>query len=69
VDEAARQLILWLERRQAERDRGFKAFLDEFRHDSIRRHEEVMAELAVHREAMFRIFDRLDGNEGGTAPA
>ena len=67
MDEEARQLILMLDRRQAERDRRFREWLDEFVADSIRRHEEAMAELKVHREALFRIFDRLDG--GGGAPA
>jgi hypothetical protein len=68
VDEEARQFILMLDKRQAERDRRFKEWLDAFVADSIRRHEEVMADLTAQREALFRILDRLDSG-GGAAPA
>jgi hypothetical protein len=79
VDEEARQLILLLDRRQAERDHRFKEWLDEFVADSVRRHEEVMgelksrheevmAEITSHRKALFSILDRLDSG-GGAAPA
>jgi hypothetical protein len=105
VDEEARQLILLLDKRQAERDRALKEWFDErdaerdrnwkqwlderdrswnawlderdrrwrdwldkFAADSIRRHEEVMAEIRAHRDALFRIIDRLDSG-GGSAPA
>jgi hypothetical protein len=79
VDEESRQFILMLEKRQAERDRelrqwfderdrNFRRWLDEFAADSIRRHEEVMAEITSHRKALFGILDRLDRG-GGAAPA
>jgi hypothetical protein len=82
VDEEARQFILmiekrqaerdrelrqWLDERQAERDRNFRRWLDEFVADSIRRHNEVMVDLKAQHEALFSIIDRLD--RGGGAPA
>ena len=59
-----RDMMTRFDKRTEAWERGITAQIAERERADIRRHEQVMAELTAHHQALFRMLDKLDGRGG-----